>query len=90
LLTQSVDCFGEELPKAVFVFENFRREVFPQWLDYVQRRRIRRNENELDAAFVGLLLPEFRVMGAVVMAADRYRSAGELNYHRSRSTRVSS
>jgi hypothetical protein len=57
LLTQSVECLGEEFSKVVFVLEDFRRDVslkiLPQWLDCVQRWRVRRNEDELNAEFVG-------------------------------------
>jgi hypothetical protein len=61
---------GEEFSEVVFVLVDLWRdlslETLPKWFDRVQRRRIRRDEDELDAEFVGPFLRELRVMGSIV------------------------
>jgi len=74
-LTQAEKRLGEELSEVIFLlidrWWDFSFEVFPQRFDRIQRRRVRWDEDELNAEFVGPLLAEFRVMGAVVVRHEQ-------------------
>ncbi|MCU4752651.1 hypothetical protein OB919_11775 [Halobacteria archaeon AArc-curdl1] len=59
----------------VLSFEDFWRnlpfERLPERFDGIEHRRVRREEDELDAEFVGPLLGEFRMMAAIVVGDEQ-------------------
>jgi len=72
---QSEKYLGKKRSKALFVLEIFWRDfsfgALPEQFDCVERGQIRRDEDELNAEFVGPLLGEFRVVRTIVVGHEQ-------------------